>query len=335
MSEKDLISSEEMSALLPETDGGAAGEREKRSRVTLYNFRRPDRLSKEQIRSLYLLHDLFANAMSSSLPLFLRTFSEVTLISVEQQSYSEYLKGLADPTTIFPISAYHLRGVFAIELSSSVAFPTIDRMLGGEGKTLNDHRAATELELKILEGFLSVIIESYRESWKPIIELRFEIAGRETRPQLLQITAPNEVVVAVSYQVQIGETRGSMSVCLPVAMLEPIIEKFSQSSYSSKKANTPEATHALLKTLSTVRFPVSAELKKLSVPVADLMDLAVGDVMKTGHRLDEPLDIYLGQTVKFKGRLAALESSVVAQITERPPETADEPDAAEAAAGAK
>jgi flagellar motor switch protein FliM len=173
-------------------------------------------------------------------------------------------------------------------------------------------------------------MESYRESWKPIIELRCEINGRETRPQLLQITAPNEVVVAVSYQVQIGELRGSMSVCLPVAMLEPLIEKFSQSSYSSKKATTPEATHALLKTLSIVRFPVSAELKKISVQVGDLMDLTVGDVMKTGHRLDEPLEVVIGQAVKFKGRLAAVEHSVIVQLTEiQEKEPAGEPVATE------
>ena len=313
MSENELLSSEEMSALLPDPDA-AHHDRERRSRVAPYNFRRPDRLSKEQVRALYLLHDLFANSLSSSLPLFFRTFSEVTLIAVEQQSYSEYLKGLADPTNIFPISAQSLRGTFAIEFSSSIAFPAIDRMLGGEGKELSEKRAATELELKILEGFLLIIIDGYRESWKPIIDLRFEITGRETRPQLLQITAPNEVVVNISYQIQIGETHGSMSICLPVTMLEPIIEKFTQSSYTAKKTTTPEATAALLENLAQVHFPVSAALARFPTLVADLMDLSVGDIVKTTHRLEHQVEISVEEMVKFRGRLAALDGRVVVQV---------------------
>jgi flagellar motor switch protein FliM len=149
--EEELLTSEEMSALMPKTtQDSAAQERDKRQRVVPYNFRRPDRLSKDQVRSLYLLHDLFAQSLSSSLPLFLRAITEVTLISVEQQSYGDYLRGMSDPTTIFTIDADSLNGVFAIELNSSIAFPIIDRMLGGEGLALNEQRAATELELKNL-----------------------------------------------------------------------------------------------------------------------------------------------------------------------------------------
>ncbi|MCY7346119.1 MAG: flagellar motor switch protein FliM [Pyrinomonadaceae bacterium] len=313
-----LLSDEEMSALLPENPAeGASGETDKRRPIVPYNFRRPDRLSKEQVRSLYLLHDLFAKVLSSSLPLFLRAITEVNLISVEQQSFGDYLRGMSDPTTIFKIAADQLPTSFAIETNSSIAFPIIDRMLGGEGVYNGEKNAATELEMKILEGFLRVVTENYSEVWRPIVDFKTELIGHETSPHLLQIVPPNEVVATIVYQMQIGESRGSMSICLPIGMLEGVIEKFNQSSYSSDKVPAPEATSALLQTISTVHFPVAAELEKLPVSVSDLMALAIGDVLKTCHRVENPVNIFVDNSVKFGGRLAAHDGRVVVQMTER------------------
>lgn len=302
---------------MPENAADALGERERKRRIVPYNFRRPDRLSKEQVRSLYLLHDLFAHSLSTSLPLLMRTISEVNLISVEQQAYSEYLRGLPDPTTVFTMSVEAMRGVFAVEINSSIAFPIIDRMLGGGGESLSEQRAATELELNILEGFLALINENYTEAWKPIANFATEIVGRETRPQQLQIIAPNEIVATIVYQMQIGEARGAMSICLPVVMLENVIEKASQSSYLPAKQTEPSATRALLESLSHVKFPVSAELEKVSAAVSDLMHLTAGDVLRTNHRVEKPINVSIGGEDKFTGTLAALEGRVVVQLSEK------------------
>ncbi len=314
MSDKELLSDEEMSALLPEN--GRDEQPQERRRVVPYNFRRPDRLSKEQVRSLYLLHDTFAHNLSLSLPLFLRTISEINLISVEQLPYADYLRGLSDPTNIFSISAEKLRGIFAIELNSSIAFPIIDRMLGGGGEALNESRAATEIELKVLEGFLDVVIDNYRETWKPTVEFEAEIVGRETRPQLLQIVAPNEIVSVVVYQIQIGEAKGALSLCLPVAMLEKVVGNFNSSAYTQNSQTSPEATQALLNTLAAVRLPVSAELSKVRAAVADLMNLTAGDVLRTNHRIEKSVNVGIGSSIKFAGRLAALDGRMVVQVTE-------------------
>lgn len=316
-SNQEILSNEEMSALLPDTTGNdAARDREKRRRIVPYNFRRPDRLSKEEIRSLYLLHDLFAHSMSSSLPLFMRAISEVNLISVEQQSYGDYLRGLSDPTTIFTIAANSLRGVFAVELNSSIAFSVIDRMLGGEGKELSEPRPATDLEMKVLEGFLGVITENYREAWKALVEFETEIIGRETRPQLLQIVPPNEIVVTAVYQVQIGDSNGLMSICLPVGMLEAVIKTAGKSSYPAENKTSPEATSSLLKTVSTVRFAVTSELEKVPSAVSDLMALSVGDVLRTNHSVERPVKICIADSAKFVGRLAAMDGKLVVQVTD-------------------
>ncbi len=309
---EELLTAEEMSALVPPAPADGAAERKRP--IVPYNFRRPDRLSKEEIRSLYLLHDLFAHALSSSLPLFMRAVSEVNLISVDQQSYGDYQKGLADPTCIFTVAAKTLHGAFAVEFGSSIAFPVIDRMLGGEGKELPAPRAATELELKVLEGFLSVVLENYREAWQTHVDLETEIVGRETRPQLLQIIPPNGIAVTIVYQVQIGESKGLMSICLPVEMLEPVIKKATISAYSSGIPTPPEATHALLRKISTINFAVTSDLEKVGVSVSDLMGLAVGDVLRTNHSVDRPINIAVADQPKFVGRLGSHEGKLVVQI---------------------
>ncbi len=314
---EELVTSDEMSALLPEVPANeAAKERERRRRVVPYNFRRPDRLSKEQVRSLYLLHDLYAHSLSSSLPLFLRAICEVDLISVEQQSYGDYLRGLSDPTTMFTVSADTLRGIFAVEFSSSIAFPVIDRMLGGEGRELNEPRAASDVELKVLEGFLAVVVESYREVWKTVAEFETKIIARETRPQLLQIVSPNEIVATVVYQLSIGDATGLMSICLPVGMFETVITKSDRSQYPEQDATPPEATNALLKTISITLFDVTAELDRLPAAVADLMALNVGDLIRTNHSIEKPINICIANAPKFEGRIASLDRKLVVQLAE-------------------
>lgn len=307
MQSSELLTKEEMSALLESpTDVSSNASSDKRRRVVPYNFRRPDRLSKEQVRSLYLLHDMFAHSLSSSLSVFLRAISEVTLISVEQQAYVEYLHGLPDPTAIFTLSMHPLQGVSVLEVNSSLAFPVIDRMLGGPGQSLKDTRAVTEIEQRILESFLKVVTDDLRDAWKPHTELELQIVGRETRPQLLQIVAPNEVVLSIVFHIQIAEARGMISICIPAVTLEPIIQQFNQSLYSRSREVPPAQTTALLETLSLVEFPVAAELHGTTACMDDLLRITPGDILKLDHRVDQPVEVSVGGVVKFHGELVAV-----------------------------
>lgn len=317
MQTENLLTNEEMSALLNGTSPAPFGLQEKRKgRVVPYNFRRPDRLSKEQIRALYLLHDMFSHSLSSSLPIFLRTISEVTLISVEQQAYLEYLQGLADPTLLFTATMNPLQGTMAIEINSTVGFPIIDRMLGGIGAGIQETKAATEIELNIMEGFLQLIIDDICEAWKPILEIDMQIVGKETRPQMLQIVAPNEVVISIVFHVQIGEARGSMGFCIPAIMLEPIMHKFNQSSYTRNRETPAEETRALLDTLSEVTFPVSAELEHTTALIDDLLGMAPGDVLRLDHSIEKPLRVNVSGVTKFHGEIGTQNGRIVVLLTE-------------------
>lgn len=315
MANHDLLTNEEMTSLLENNENTTMDATGKRRRVMPYNFRRPDRIPREQIRSLYLMHDLFAHSLSTSLPVFMRAMSSVTLQSVEQQAYSEYLQSLPDPTALFTISMHPLPGVAALELGPTIAFPVIDRMLGGAGKELETPRAVTEIEQRILEGFLKVLTDDLRTTWHPLVELDLQVLGRETRPQMLQIVAPNEAVLVIGFQVQIAESRGAMSLCLPALTLEPIIQSLNQSVYSRTREVPPEQTRALLDTLSIVKFPVCAELRGTKTVIDDLMILAPGDVLRLDHRVDQAVEISVGGVTKFFGNLVAQERQTVVQVT--------------------
>ncbi|MBI3428233.1 MAG: flagellar motor switch protein FliM [Acidobacteria bacterium] len=299
-----------MSALLANSGGSTetpSPSTEKRRRIIPYNFRRPDRISKEQVRSLYLLHDLFSHSLSSSMPIFLRTISEVTLVSVEQQAYVEYLYGLPDPTVIFTLSMHPLQGTAILEMNPAIAFPIIDRMLGGAGEQLAKARAVTEIEQKVLESFLKIVSDDLRDAWRPLVELDLQILGRETRPQLLQIVAPNEVVVAIVFHVQLGDIQGLMSLCIPAIVLEPIIARFNQSSYSRNRVVLPQQTHSLLSNLRTLPFQVAAELRGITATTDDLFRLAPGDILLLDQRADQPITVSVGGLEKFQGELVEQE----------------------------
>lgn len=314
MSEPEILTEEELSALLPAEKPNAQSAA-KTAAIELYNFRRPNRLPKEQVRTLYGLHDAFAQTLSSQMPVFLRAFGEVNLISVEQQTYSEYLRGLCDPTTVFTVSMQPLAGFAALELSPAIAFPIVDRMLGGSGQSLKESRAATDIEIKILNGFLQIVAESLSLAWKPFAAICAEIAACETRPQMLQIVQPNEIVAVFAFQIAVGEQRGTMNLCLPLAMLEPIAGKFSRAALETRRASDAAQTAALLKTLEKTAFPIAAELEKAPISTQLLMSLQPGDVLQTAHRLEQPVVVRVGNVPKFAGNLAACDGRVVVQIS--------------------
>ena len=193
-----ILSQEEIDALLTsasELERAARADAEKnvRETVIVYNFRRPDRVSKEQMRSLHFLHDRFARNVSTSLSAYLRAVSEVSILSVEQFTYSEFLMSLPDPTAFYAVSLQPFDGLAALELSPAVAFTMIDRMLGGNGTAVQLSRALTEIEQNVLDSVVNLVLNHLTETWRAIVDVQFRIQARETRPQMLQVTSASKL----------------------------------------------------------------------------------------------------------------------------------------------
>lgn len=266
--------------------------------VIVYNFRRPDRVNKEQIRSLHFLHDRFARNISTSLSAYLRTVTDVNVTSVEQFTYSEFLMSLPDPTAFYAISLTPLEGLAALELNPAVAFSMIDRMLGGSGKGMAPTRGLTEIEHNVIDGVVKLVLEHLTETWRNIVDVRFRVNGRDTRPQMLQVAAPNEVVVLIGFDIRIGDARGMLNFCLPATAIESVGDQFTHTWYRSHREPTLDDRQQFWRTLGHLPVDVAATVST-TLLARDVLEMAPGDVIALGHRVSEPLEIRVADAVKF------------------------------------
>jgi flagellar motor switch protein FliM len=274
-------------------------------KVSIYNFRRPDRVSREQMRSLHFMHDRFARNFSSSLSAYLRTITEVNLVSVEQLSYQEFLLSVPDPTCFNAIGIRPLEGAFALEVNPQLVFPMIDKMLGGPGEPLKNLRTMTDIEQSIFDGVLKLALEDLKEGWRGIVDFDFKIQAKETSPQLIQIVAPNEVVLLVVFEVKMGPVVGMINLAIPSIILEPIANKFDQEMFTGyKKSSTFQEARLLMEGLKRCEMAVGAEIRGTTLRVSDILKLQEGDLIPLSKRFDALLDLTIDGVPRYQGFLA-------------------------------
>lgn len=281
-----------------------------------YNFRRPDRVSKEQIRSLQFLHDRFARNVATSLAAYLRTATEVNLASADQCTYAEFLRALPDPTAYYALHMAPVDLTAAFELNPVVAFGMIDRMLGGAGHGVSLARALTEIEQSVIDGAVRLVADTMTETWRSRVNVQFTVTGRETRPQMLQVASPNEIVVHLAFDVRVGEAKGMLNFCVPTAALETLGSHFVTSRDRSRQEPSVADRRHVLAHLSRVKLPVSAVLET-SLPAGELLALRPGDVLSLGHSVRDAIDLQVRGAAKFKGRLV-LHDGASAVLVDRP-----------------
>ncbi|MEZ5284203.1 MAG: flagellar motor switch protein FliM [Vicinamibacterales bacterium] len=301
-----ILTQEEIDALLLTPSSSNRGRRGREGDVggaIRYNFRRPDRVSKEQIHSLHFLHDRFARNVSTALSVYLRAVTELAVVSVEQFAYSEFLLSLADPTAFYALSIPPLGELGALEINPAVAFPIFDRMLGGEGTSAPPNRALTDIEQHVADSVVKVLLEALTETWKPIVDLSFEIRGRDTRPQMLQVAAPNETVLMVAFDMSVGDARGMVNLCLPVTIVEATGGGLAQAWHRQRQEPSELERRWLSDHLNRASMPLTASLES-KLTARDLIDVKVGDVVSLGVPSNRPVNVHVGPTLKFKGQMA-------------------------------
>ncbi len=319
-----MLSQDEIDALLHAAGDGAAGTSlEVEPNATAYNFRRPDRVSKDQLRSLQFIHDRYAANVSTALSVFLRTMTEIHIASVDQFAYSEFLSSLSDPTAIYAVSLGKVDGLAALEISPSIAFAMVDRMLGGAGDTQPPNRALTEIEQNVLDSVVKLLLENLTETWRTVGEVEFRIHARDTRPQMVQVTAANEIVILLSFDVRIGETRGMLNVCIPATAIESMEDKVAQGWQKTRReASDVELAH-LRVNIGRIPLAVTTQLQ-IKLPARELLDLTDGDILSLGVSARKPVDVQVGRVSRFVGHLTATSTGGGVVIAEpggaRPPE---------------
>jgi flagellar motor switch protein FliM len=302
-----ILSQEEVDALMstpPPGDLGFDGNQPTSGGVITYNFRRPDRVSKDQLRSLHFLHDRFARNVTTSLAAYLRALTELTVVSVEQFSYSEFLMSLSDPTAYYALSMSGLDGLAALEMNPSLAFTIVDRMLGGSGTGTQPQRALTEIEQNVIDSVVKLILENLTETWKAVFDVEFAIQARETRPQMLQVAGPNDVIILLAFDLRVGDVRGMLNLCIPANVIETVGSAFVQGFHRTQREPTPTEREWLHDNMNRMPLSITAALES-RLRARDLIKLKPGDVISLGVPVETPVVVRVRDCPKFLGRLVA------------------------------
>jgi flagellar motor switch protein FliM len=272
-----------------------------------FDFRRLDRIGKSQLRAIHLLHDNFVRNLGSSLSAYLRSYLTVNLVSVEQLSYAEFMEGLPSPTCIVSLSLQPYEGNAVLELNPSIIFPVLEMLLGGDGKNATVvQREITEIEQNLLDGLFRVVLHDLTEAWKGVTTIDFKIEAMEKEPQLLQIVAPNEAVVAVGVEIRTGDSTGMMNMAMPAIIIKMMRQKFEQQ-WSVRKAESTEIEQErMLRFLKEAAVELDGRLEGAVFSVEEFLSLEDGDLLTFDHPLERPLDFNVNGKLKFKGQLVRM-----------------------------
>lgn len=289
------------------TNAPSAGmpKRDNRALISyeVYDFRRPDKFAKDQLRTMQMLHETFARLFAGSLSAYLRVPAHVDLVSVEQIPYDEYMRSLTS-SIINVFSMAPLSGQAILEMEFSVILSMIDRLLGGPGSMDKKSTSLTDIEKALTESIINRALKDFHTAWEGIAQFTPKREVMETQSQFVQIVPPNDVVVSILFEIKVGELRGAMSICIPYLLLKPITNKLSAQRWfgSSVKKNTGKYANVLARRLEKTHVTCAVRLGSASLSVEGLLNLKEGDVVTLNRQQHEEVEIIIGKNVKFFGR---------------------------------
>jgi flagellar motor switch protein FliM len=327
----DLLDQNEVDALLAAVESGGDEEESGGEETTVffssrrtgsledieirdYDFKRPERVSKDQMLALQTLHEAFARSYGALLSGFLRTIVEVKVASIEQMTFSEFTHSLPNPTCFNLLSCEPLEGNMCMEISPLIIYPVIDRLLGGSNADLFiPQRPLTAIELRLVSKIIDRAKTGLAEAWSSVQAVDFQLQETESNPALVQIVPPNEVVVVVSFEVKMSSRAGTMSLCIPYNVIEPVIDRLSNQTWAAYKRSTKDdrLRTRLQSHLESAKIEVTTLLADTTISINDLMNLQVGDVILTEKPASSPLSLsvegkrkYIGQLGQYRGNRA-------------------------------
>jgi flagellar motor switch protein FliM len=311
------LSQQEIDAVFQNTQGRHA-DRSGLKKAVPFDFRRPDRIAKSQLRAIHQLHDNFVRNLVSSLSAYLRSYLIVNLVSVEQLSYSEFLECLPSPTCIASVGLKPYDGNAVLELNSSLIFPILEILLGGDGKLqFSAQREITEIEQVLLDGLLRLILRDLHEAWTFVTPIDFTIENIETEPQFLQILAPTEAVVAVAIEIRIGDSIGMMNIAMPSIIIKMMRQKFDQQWTLRKSASTGLEQARVLSLIQSSDLSSEVLLSGPELLLRDLMNLETGDVLSFEFPTGRQLDLALNGQTKYLGEIVNAGRRTAFRVTEQ------------------
>lgn len=318
----DVLSQNEIDDLLKQLSSGELTtddwSDEPTAKIKDYDFARPAKFSKEHLRTLEIIFENFGRLVSGNLPAYLRKNVQVDVMNSEAVTYSEFSNALSNPVLLGIVDFAPLNGNIVVELATNLGFAIIDRMLGGFGDPLEKAREFSEIELSVLERIFTILVDLLREPWENVVAIHPRLERIETNSQFAQVISPSEMIAIITINMTIGNVEGLMNVCLPFITLENVMDKLNTKYWFSTMQSKDETTYdQFIETaINKAQIPVKALLGKSSISVMDFINLQVGDIVKLDSHVDDELDVYVGNIVKFKALPGSGAENYAVKVTE-------------------
>jgi flagellar motor switch protein FliM len=317
----EILSQSEIDALLEAISTGSIKiedmtNQERKREVKPFDFHHPNQFSKEQLRTLVMLHENLARSLTTSFSTLLRSMVRVQVVSIDQLTFGEFAKSLPQMTVLSIINMAPLEGKIAIEFPPPVAFAMVDRMLGGFTHAPAKQRELTEIEQTVIKQLIVKILPNLKETWQPVTDLLPSFEVIELEPLQSKIFAPADLMVQIALEIKIAETLGVMNICLPVALLEPIIEQLNPQQWATPSTKTATAQNiaSIQQRLAQAQVQVTVELGNTTIKVRDLLNIEPGDIISLEQSVDALLNVKIGNQIKFKGSPGVSGSKMAIQI---------------------
>ena len=301
----DVLSQNEIDNLLQALSSGELDAEEIKDsdekQIKNYDFARPAKFSKEHLRTLEIIFVHYGRLLSTNLPVYLRKAIQVEVMNSEAVSYSEFSNALSNPVLLGIINFAPLKGNIILEIASNLGYAMVDRMLGGEGEPLEKTREFSEIELLIIERILTVCVNLLHEPWENVVDIHPRLERIETNSQFAQIISPSEMIAIVTINIKIGDVEGLMNVCLPYLTLEDIMDKLNTKYWYSTMQDKDEQQYvdAIETLISKAPIPMKAVLGNSTISVSDFSGLQVGDIIRLDTKVNQELDVFVGNIKKF------------------------------------
>ncbi len=321
----DVLSQTEIDSLLNEMTSGAVDVDDfisgklKKSDIANYDFRRPNRISKNQVRTLQTVHESFSEIFGYYLVSKLQTIVTISVTSVDQLFYSEFILSVSNPSCLYVFEIEGTDGNGIMEVSPQLALTIIERLLGGSADIQSKPRSITPIEQAVIRGVVEHALSDLQNSWKAIADLNFKYQRLEMEADFVQIAPSSEIVVVVSFDVNIGMHTYLMNLCFPTFALEDVLARLNrQLVTTSVVRQTPqkmkENIEVLHQQISSTYLPILAELGKAAITVRELTHLQVGDVIKLKKRINQEIEIMVAGRRKLAARPGSVDGKKAVRI---------------------
>jgi flagellar motor switch protein FliM len=290
-----------------------------------YDFRRPTKLSREHIRTLQIAYETFARHYATLLTTSLRAVSQVSLISIEQLTYDEYMSALNNPTIIALVNLEPLPGTAILEFSMGTAMVSIDHLLGGSGGE-QPERPLTDIEMPLLQGQIERVLGELRYAFESIVTVRPKLLGIEYNPQFVQVAGASDPMIVASFEMRVGTQECVATLCLPFGTIFPKLQNNRGDAVltDTQRAAREAARRNVVAGLAGVPLDVAVRFQPVKMRPADLVDLSLGDVVKLGHPTTAPLSV-TSAGITFAHAVPGSQGSQLACLVVAQPTEDDQP----------